>query len=283
MLDNLRTLAGNPFVSMQKPPEKPPLWPPFAPIGMGLVSTLLGVLVARRSYAIAHGQSQTGQPEHKPATQAVTLCARLAPAYASSPHLHAQRRSIHLRWHAGDLGARDRWMIALSGWGFAVAVDRSNLDLLSEVLPYARVVLFGIGAWIGTLPTSAAAARLVFPLVSSRGNHLLVRATDQRRAGCRARQARHRPYPRFRSAAPSPGWSAARPAYAAAGPHGCHASRWQRHRHLLPRRRPRRSHARLPLRERQPPRPRTWRDLVHRAVDDPRHDLDRVLLELRLH
>jgi hypothetical protein len=65
----------------------------------------------------------------------------------------------------------------LSGWGFAAAAERSNLSDLAEVLPYASVVIFGIGAWIGTLLTSAAAARLVFPLVSLEGEAFwLVRA-----------------------------------------------------------------------------------------------------------
>ena len=182
LLDNLRTLAGKlPFVSMQKPPEKPPLWPPFALIGMGLVLTLLGVFVARRSYAIAYGQSQTGQPEHKPkGTQAVTryvhglrrlMPHQLAPFMLKDALIFTRDAT---QWTQALVIAG---MIALSGWGFAAAADRSNLTQLSEVLPYARVVLFGIGAWIGTLLTSAAAARLVFPLVSLEGESFwLVRA-----------------------------------------------------------------------------------------------------------
>lgn len=182
LLDNLRTLSGKlPFFNMKKPPKTAPLWPPFALLGIGFILIGLGTLVARTSYAIAYGQSQTGQPEVKPkgvqgSTRLVLSLRRFMPAklapFMLKDALIFTRDAT--QWTQALVIAG---MIALSGWGFAAAAERSNLSDLAEVLPYASVVIFGIGAWIGTLLTSAAAARLVFPLVSLEGEAFwLVRA-----------------------------------------------------------------------------------------------------------
>jgi hypothetical protein len=60
-------------------------------------------------------------------------------------------------------------VLAVSGWGFRAAADQASLAELAKVLPYASVVLFGVGSWVGTLITAAACARLVFPMVSLEG------------------------------------------------------------------------------------------------------------------
>jgi hypothetical protein len=170
-LDALK--KGIPFFAMRKPPPKTPWWPPFALLGIGLLITAVGAAVSRTSYRLAHGRAQSSRQQaagvrRGPWKGLVALAAGLLP----------QRFSVFAR---KDLliFLRDpaQWsqllilvgVLAVSGWGFRAAADQASLAELAKVLPYASVVLFGVGSWVGTLITAAACARLVFPMVSLEG------------------------------------------------------------------------------------------------------------------
>ncbi|MDE0882499.1 MAG: hypothetical protein OSB21_07895 [Myxococcota bacterium] len=172
VLDTLRNLSAKlPFFNMRPPPQKAALWPPFGLLALGGLIIALGMLLARSSYALAYGRSQTGQSQQQGQEGRRKLTRFLnkilpkdvAPFIVKDALVFSRDAN---QWTQALVIAG---MIALSAWGFAAAADRSDLGELAKVLPYATVVLFGVGAWIGTLLTSAASARLVFPLVSLEG------------------------------------------------------------------------------------------------------------------
>ena len=232
------------------------------------VLTLLGVLVAAATRAPTDRARR--QPEHKSKAPRLSRVTCTACAACPSPHLMLKDALIFTREDAG-LKRCDRWDDCAQRLGF-VGADRSNLTQLSEVLLHARAVRSGHGSAPCRRQGGGA---LVFPLVSLEGNRFHSAAPITMRRLPLA--ARHRSLPTICSAAPSarglqraqftPQLTACR-RYVAG----------QRHRHLLPGR-AWRSHARLPLRERQPA-VRTWRDLVHRASPPT---IPPGLLKLRLH
>jgi hypothetical protein len=186
LLESWRNLTAKlPFFNMRAPPPRPALWPPLALWVIGLIVAFLGCLVAGSGYQLAYGRAQIGRAIARTGGRSwIATGIRLI-----MQRMPRRIRPFMVKDALSFLRDPAQWtqalviagMIALSAWGFAAAADRTDLSELAEVLPYAKVALFGIGAWIGTLLTSAAAARLVFPLVSLEGEAFwMVRAAPVR-------------------------------------------------------------------------------------------------------
>jgi hypothetical protein len=162
-----------PFFAMRRPPPKTPWWPPFALLAIGLVITSLATWVSRGTYRLAHGRSQTGR-QQAAATRRGPWKALIVLATGLIPNRMAMFARKDLLIFLRDPAQWSQLLIlvgvlAVSGWGFRAAADQASLAELAKVLPYASVVLFGVGSWVGTLITAAVCARLVFPLVSLEG------------------------------------------------------------------------------------------------------------------